>query len=190
VHQAFIDESQVGGTGSGQPYILTASFPHAADPDSIRDRLRAELPRGAKKLHWREASPAKRASLVDVVSKLELVHFVIVREYTEHERPERSRRACIEQLLYELQTFEIENAVFESRGKADDELDVKMVQHLRSQRTLPRSFTIDHVPGPADPLLWVADIVCGAIGESQINGGVHGLEHQAWIMPTNQLYPR
>lgn len=180
----------MGGTGSGRPFILTASFPYAADPDTIRNRMREELPKGAKKVHWRDSNPGKRQQLVHAVSELELIHFVIVREFTEHERPERSRRACIEHLLYELQSFGIENAVFESRGKADDALDVKMVQYLRAQKQLPREFTVDHVAGPADPLLWVADVACGAIGEGIDRGLAHGLEHQAWIMPTNQYYPR
>jgi len=190
VQQAFIDESQVGGTGSGHPFILTASFPVAADPDQIRERMRKELPRGANKLHWRDMTASRRRSIVEVVAGLELIHFVIVREYTEIERPERSRRACIEHLLFELHSFGVDSAVFESRGKADDALDMKMVQHLRAQKTLPRSFTVDHVPGPADPLLWAADIACGAIGESTKTGQKHGLEHQAWVMPTNQYYPR
>lgn len=185
---AYIDESQIGGTGSGKPYILTASFAYGADIADVRDELRGCLPRGAKKVHWKEATDQQQEHFVEVVAALPLIHLVVVREDTSREPGERSRRACIEMLFYELSQMDVGHATFESRGRADDALDVKMIQALRKKQIVSHSFRIAHQPGPAEPLLWVADIVNGAVGTTLATGDRHGLEHQAWIRSTNQNY--
>lgn len=183
---AFVDESQIGGTGSGLPYLLTASFAFGVDVDDVRDVLRGLLPRGARKLHWREATDAKRAEIISALASLELIHIVIVRDRTESETPERSRRACMEMLLYELGMMEVDHAVFESRGPSDSR-DLHMVSALRARKVLLRPMRVDHMPGPSEPLLWIPDVVNGAVGAA-LGGGAHGLEHQAWVRSTNQGY--
>jgi hypothetical protein len=186
VQTAFVDESQIGGTGSGRPFLLTASFAYGADVDEVRSAMRSLLPKGAKKLHWRDATDARRAEIARTVAGLELIHIVIVREHTQNEPPERSRRACLEMLLYELGMMEVDHAVFESRGPSDS-LDRHMVAALRAKRVLLRPMRVDHMPGPSEPLLWVPDVVNGVVGRA-LDGRAHGLEHQAWIRSTNQGY--
>ncbi|WP_158685468.1 hypothetical protein [Microbacterium halophytorum] len=169
--------------------MLTASFVISEDgEESTRNALRRSLPAGARKLHWTNLDPARQGKVVSDLLGLSLMHFVAVRKTTIHETPERSRRACIEVLLYELSQVGVDRAVFESRGKSDDVRDRKMLDALRNKRVVDRNFRIDHMPGPAEPLLWIADAVCGAVCESIQNGGEHGFERQAWILPTNQGY--
>lgn len=188
MQRAYVDESQIGGTGSGLPFVLTASFTYGANPDDVRNALRASLPKGAAKLHWKDADERRRTSWIDLVGGLELIHISVVQRTTIHESPERSRRACMEMLLYELAQMDVTEATFESRGKTDDKNDMKMVFALRNRRVIPAAFRVDHLPGPAEPLLWVPDIVNGAVGTSISHGGPHGLEHQAWVRETNQGY--
>lgn len=184
---AYVDESQIGGTGSGLPYLLTASFAYGPSLDEVRDALLHLLPKGARKLHWSEATDSDKAEMVRTVASLELIHIVVVREHTQDERPERSRRACLEMMLYELGLMEVGDVICESRGPSDDKLDKDLVAALRARKVLTRAIRIDHEPGPNEPLLWVPDIVNGAVG-STLGGGRHGLEHQAWVRPTNQGY--
>lgn len=185
---AYIDESQVGGTGSGLPYVLTASFAVGDTQDEVRDALRRLLPKNAKKLHWNRLTPDAQERVVGELLTLDLMHIVVVRETTIQEKPERSRRSCIQMLLYELASMDVEHAVFESRGSADDARDLKMLGALRSQRVVPTRFRVDHMPGPAEPLLWVPDVVNGAVGASIQHGGDHGFERQAWVTTTYQEY--
>lgn len=79
----------------------------------------------------------------------------------------------------------VTRVVFESRGAADDQRDMKMVQSLRASRTITSGMRVDHVRGAQEPLLWLPDAVCGAV-----NGRLTGddpwtgrLNHQLWVNP-------
>ena len=53
--------------------------------------------------------------------------------------------------------------VLESRGPADDSRDTALLQALRQGRRLSRDVRLSHAPGPAEPMLWIADAPCGAV---------------------------
>ena len=38
-----------------------------------------------------------------------------------------------------------------------------MLDALRASRTVSPALRLDHLPGSADPLLWIADVLCGAV---------------------------
>ncbi|PPF78928.1 hypothetical protein C5B96_13935 [Subtercola sp. Z020] len=60
----------------------------------------------------------------------------------------------------------------ESRGPSD-KLDRALVDALRSKRQLESSTRIEHVPGPAEPLLWIADTLCGAVTQHRRGNPSH-----------------
>lgn len=184
---AYIDESQPGGTGSGGPYLLAATMllDEESDAENIRWMLRGALPKGQKKIHWSESVPAFRASLVDKIAQWDLIHRVVVRDAQFGERPERARRSCIEELLYELDQRRVERAVFESRGPADDRRDREMLSKLRARKTVRGPLRMEHVRGHEEPLLWLPDIACGAVGQ-RLRGNdlyANGLGHQMMTEP-------
>lgn len=70
-------------------------------------------------------------------------------------------------LLIELDERGVGHALIESRGSADDRRDRTVHDGLRRARSLVGPLHISHAPGPSDPGLWIADIVCGAYAASR-----------------------
>ncbi len=119
--------------------------------------------RGQLKVHWRNESTARRRQVTAAVASLPLRHLVVVRDGRPDERPERRRRHCLERMLFELDRLQVDTATFESRGLADDRRDRNMLDALRARKVVSGELRIAHTPGPKDALLWVPDIVCGAV---------------------------
>ena len=69
----------------------------------------------------------------------------------------------MERMLPELVSLGVGTAIVESRGPKDDQRDRKTLQNLRNKRLLTDPLHMDHVGGPADPMLWVPDACCGAV---------------------------
>lgn len=65
--------------------------------------------------------------------------------------------------MSELESLGCEQLTLESRGRADDRRDLKMVQYIRQRRHPGARLRLDHTPGPKDPMLWIADALCGAV---------------------------
>lgn len=178
---AYLDEAQVGGTGSGRAFILSATVWLCTDLDDRRAALRSMKPRGQDKLHWNEAVAVVQDAVVAHIAQLEVVHLVAVRRDTRAERPERSRRIAIARLVHELQNyFEVERMVFESRGRADNQRDLDLLGKLRAQKYLLGPLRFDHVAGPKEPLLWVPDALAGVIVDYEAGHSRHlsSIAHQ------------
>ncbi|WP_157556192.1 hypothetical protein [Herbidospora yilanensis] len=141
----------------------------------VREQMRGLLLRGQRKVHWRDESHDRRLKLVDAIADLPVEGFVVVRVAGEADRPERRRRKCLEVLFRELAVLECGELVLESRGPADDRRDREMLEHLRRRRCLAAPLRLFHEPGPSDPMLWIPDVLCGAVGHSR-TGAVEYLE--------------
>jgi len=161
---AYLDEAQVSGTGSGRSFILTATIWLCSDLEERRDALVAMRPRGLEKLHWNQSVPKLQDRVIEHLAGLEVVHLAAIRRETSGERPERIRRIAIGRMVHELQTdYDVSRMVFESRGAADNKRDLALLGHLRAQRQVLRPLRFDHLPGPEEPLLWVADAIAGVV---------------------------
>ena len=79
------------------------------------------------------------------------------------DRVERQRRKTIEVLLPALISEGVTKVVFESRGPRDDKLDRDMLAAMQAQRRIyGPALSMSHARGHDDPVLWLADILCGA----------------------------
>lgn len=161
---AWGDESASHAEVDPGAYILAAIHARHADAEMIRDRMGQLLRPGQRKLHWRQESPRRRHQIVKAIAELP-VHGVVVVRRRLGEVPERRRRKCLERLLWELKGCQ--TLILESRGPADDARDRTLVDAMRRNHTLPRGLRVDHVVGPKDPALWVADAVCGAVSQER-----------------------
>ncbi len=165
---AWGDES--GSVASRDPdvYLMGAVL---AVPDEVPD-LRAamrELQRPReKKVHWHADSDGRHDTIIGVVAELPIEGVVVVRHGMPGEKDERRRRKCFETFAPELVAAGCTNLTLESRGRTADERDRKMLDALRSQRRLDGTLRLDHAAGPADPVLWIADAVCGALVASRV----------------------
>lgn len=159
---AFIDESEPRQDVDPGTYLLTAAIFDRAVEQVERDRMSSARPRGAAKAHWHdEVNDGGRRRLVNALAALRVEYVVVVRLGDPSVKAERRRRLCLERLSFELHEMRVEQAVFESRGPSD-KFDRKLVDALRAKRTISARLRVDHANGPAEPLLWVPDIVCGA----------------------------
>lgn len=159
---AWGDESQSMAALDPGTYILAAALSFDEDLAAIRSTMeRMKLP-SERKMHWQSDSPARHRKVVDAISELPVEGFVVVRA-TSQDRAERSRRKCLEMLLHELHGHLCSSLTLESRGKADDKRDVDLVGKLRRRRLPGGSVPVFHEVGPKQPMLWIADAICGAV---------------------------
>ncbi|ACZ31619.1 hypothetical protein Xcel_2605 [Xylanimonas cellulosilytica DSM 15894] len=160
---AWGDES--GSVSAVDPgvYLMGAVLAAPETTEHLREAMRELLRPSEKKVHWYGASESHRDRIIDVVADLTLEAVVVARLGELGERDERRRRKCFETFAPTLASMGCTHLTLESRGPRDDARDRKMLEALRAQRRVDSTLRLDHVPGPADPVLWIADAVCGAV---------------------------
>ena len=106
-----------------------------------------------------------RPSRLDAVTRVADfpgLHVVTVGTPVPHRRQERARSACLARLAYELHGC-VPALVMESRSRVLNVRDIRSVTSARHLLPKGTEFQITHLPGAAEPLLWVADVVAGAV---------------------------
>jgi hypothetical protein len=169
--RAYVDESEPGGGLDHTTYLLAAVLlTHGALDDARRDVEAARPPR-MRKLHWYEALSTQRVSWLELLRHA--VEVLVIRYDGLPARPERRRRRCLERLVHELETRGITELVLESRGPHLDRSDRRMFDAFRT-RGLGRALRHEHLRGTDEPLLALADLVCGAhaAGATDIDHGL------------------
>lgn len=167
--RAWVDESGSYAERDPGTYLLASAVGCPEDVAAMVGTMsKLRLPSSGPKLHWRDESDRRRAAVVDAISELPIEGFVVVRTGSEHERAERRRRKCMERLLVELVALSCHDVIVESRGKADDRRDLKLLDSMRRSGALSAGLRMHHKPGPADPMLWIADALCGAVVQHRV----------------------
>lgn len=171
---AFLDESSPRQDAQPGTYIVAAAILARKDQPSAREQMAKVKPRHLVKAHWRQQPDQRqRITLVAAVAALPATHLVVVRVGAPDVRVERRRRICLERMAYELGQLGVHEAVIESRGTADDARDLDLLQRLRRRHVLAAPLRFHHVVGPAEPLLWAPDIVCGVLNEARAGNDVY-----------------
>jgi hypothetical protein len=166
---AFLDESAPRQDREPGTYLIAAAILAGEDQPAAREQMVRVKPKGLAKAHWhQQPDQRQRRTLVAAVAALPGTQLVVVRVGAPDIRPERRRRICLERMAYELGELGVHEAVIESRGAADDSRDVDLLQALRRQHALAAPLRFDHLAGPAEPLLWAPDILCGALNEARM----------------------
>jgi len=165
---AFVDESETPYADGPGAYLLAA----ALVPNDVQAEARARMSglrrSGRTKAHWHDArTRSEKRTLVDAVVEIPIRTLVVVRVDDPEMRTERRRRLCLERLLFELQQRGIAEIVAESRGPGDRH-DLDHLQALRSQKRVTTELRLRHLPGPVEPLLWIPDVVCGAVRQARL----------------------
>jgi hypothetical protein len=170
---AFIDESQSNATLDPHTYILAAAVCDGLELTAAREAAAALLLKGQNKVHWRDEGDKRRQKIAETIAAIPLRHLIVVRDGRADERPERRRRHCLDRLLFELDQLGVGTATFESRGNNDDKRDRDMLDALRARKAISADLRIEHAAGPHEPLLWVADGVCGAVVQRRVGNGTY-----------------
>lgn len=158
---AFGDES-VRVTASPPLYLLAATI---VGEDCDLSELERLVPKGAKKLHWREMGKARQRVALKKVAALDVQTFIVAAGPLNPKKQERARRKCIEALLPRLEEEGIRELVMESRFPA---ADAKDEEHFRSlkRRAFVKEIVLSFQDPQAEHRLWIADQILGAFGDN------------------------
>ncbi|MDO4808320.1 MAG: hypothetical protein Q4A07_13845 [Coriobacteriales bacterium] len=165
---AYVDESMRTFDGE-TTYYLCAVVDRGMDEVAVQ-RLCSLLPRGAKKLHWRQMGVSLQGDSLKLVGSLAMDVIVVSGRPINPRKQERARRKCLEVLLPLLGSAGVERVVMESRGDALDKRDREMAVSLIRKGWLG-DVTLAHMRGGDEPRLWVPDQVLGAQGHVDAKGG-------------------
>jgi hypothetical protein len=131
--------------------------------------------RRTNKLHWHEMDRLQQKDAAYSVAGIVGFHVVTVGAPVPRRRQERARAAYLAALVSELHGRGVEHLLIEARAAKLNRRDVTTVQDARFALPQGSNFRVDHLAGSAEPLLWIADIVAGAVRSSH-QGGPASLE--------------
>lgn len=178
---AYADES-IASTTEGGAYILAAATMDRRDCAAARYAV-AALGRPRARFHWRDARPDHRHEAVKIVGELAALHLVVIATHLDFRKQERARRFCLRRLLDELEDAKVDHLWLETRTQSLNARDVKTLDIFRSSSTNTR-IRVDHALPVHEPLLWIPDIVAGAINLA-LNGDA---THQTTLEPLISKY--
>lgn len=168
---AYLDESSVARSEAAQEYLVCAALLEPDQVDMVREELRPLLRPGQIKLHWTDESSSSRRRIVQAIGALGPMNVIVTHLSERQRKTERFRRKCLEVLYYQLADLEVYDLTLECRTEAQDKRDRAHIVALQGQG-LDRGIRISHRRGGDEPLLWISDIVLGAVNASHIG------EHQ------------
>jgi hypothetical protein len=164
---AFADESFREDPNEGF-YVLAAAVLEVQVQQPTRELMRGLLgSRRATKLHWHEMDRLQQKDAAHRVAGIEGFHVVAVGTPVPRRRQERARTRCLRALVSELHGFGVQQLLIEARAPDLNRRDVATVQDARFALPKGSRFRVDHIPGSAEPLLWVADVVAGVVRASR-----------------------
>lgn len=163
---AWVDESTRRRASGTSIYVLAATVCSIERADEARRAVQALRLPGLRFLHWHEEDRGRRLQIATAISGLDTLHTVVVGAPVDTARPERARALCLGRLAIELASIRVEHTLFEGRTALQNRRDLATIAELRSRRSVPDRFSVDFAGKSDDPMLWIADIVAGAVGAS------------------------
>ncbi|GAB6859435.1 hypothetical protein JCM13591A_35400 [Microbacterium xylanilyticum] len=150
-------------------YLLGAVVAEPSTCDALREQM-LTLPRRGPKLHWRDLDDRARRTAIDAISGFDAYHMVVVAAPVDPRRQERARAYCLERLAWHLDGHGVKLLTLEARPSELMKKDRRTIDVLRSKHALPEGLRVDHAQPSTEPMLWIADQVLGALGESLVGG--------------------
>ena len=160
---AYVDESEPDPRYGPGTYVLAAALIDQQDHEAARATVAALRLRGQRKLHWYDEDRSRRKLLTDAIADLPALHLIVIRVDT-NASPERRRRLCLARLLPELDRHGVPEVYLEAREAKQNARDLDILAAMRARRQVGSRLRLYHQPGPQNPLLWVPDVVAGAVG--------------------------
>jgi hypothetical protein len=170
---AYVDESMRQRSDGEGIYVIAAAILDDEDAGSIRQRVKALARTRRSRIHWRDATEAERRKAVAAIVELEVLHLVVVGTRLNLRAQERCRRLCLRRLLWEVGAAGVGQVWLESRTASLNAKDYAAVEAWRAQHVVRGDLLVDFAQpfGPAgDQLLWLADIVAGAVSTARGDG--------------------
>ncbi|MFR9806480.1 hypothetical protein ACL02T_29950 [Pseudonocardia sp. RS010] len=163
---AYVDESEPDPRFGAGTYVLAAALIDQRDHETAQAAVAALRLKGQRKLHWHDEDAPRRKLLTETIAELPALHLIVVK-VDQSATSERRRRLCLARLLPELDRHGVLEVYLESRERKQNQRDMKILDAMRAQRQVGAQLRLYHQPGPANPLLWVPDVVAGAVGSER-----------------------
>ncbi|MDR8408527.1 hypothetical protein MTP10_07230 [Nonomuraea sp. 3-1Str] len=164
---AYVDESESNQRLDPHVYILASVIVQSASAGEIRQRLVSLRLGGQRKVHWVKESACRRMEICELLEGLGVLFVIVLHEGDPGASAERRRRKCLDLLLWELSRAGVTELILESREASQNRKDRSLVDALLARRQLPVRTRVHHLAGAAEPLLWAADWVAGAMVSSR-----------------------
>jgi len=155
---------------AGSRYILAAACMDLTSCAEVRLSMTG-LAKSGQRFHWRQSSIEAQRKAVAVIAALSSLHIVVVGTPANPRKQERARRQSLGRLLVELDRAGVSELWLESRTQSLNDRDYKSVNVFSAQKLIGTQPRVGHARPLEEPLLWVADIVAGAV-----NSGLGGDE--------------
>uniref|UniRef100_UPI003F49ABA5 hypothetical protein n=1 Tax=Amycolatopsis sp. CA-151526 TaxID=3239921 RepID=UPI003F49ABA5 len=162
VLQAFVDESFHEHSTAGF-YVLAAAVLPVERHAELREIMLSVRGSRSGKLHWQVLTDAQRHEVAKRVGDFAEMQLVAVGTPVRPRRQERGRALCLQQLVRELHGAGVDGVIAEGRTSALNARDVRTVQQARHSLPKGAGLRIEHVLGAEEPLLWIPDVVAGAV---------------------------
>ncbi len=164
----FIDESIAKRRGGKrQSYLIAAVFIKEGQQEEIRLQLERLLLPGQIKLHWTDESLKRRRKLCKAVASICPLTVIIEHVAVPQKKTERFRRKCLEHLYATIGQESIASITMET---CTPHQNMKDIEHFRyfCGHIFPQELRVEHVRGGDEPLLWIPDIVLGAVNAAAL----------------------
>jgi hypothetical protein len=164
---AWVDESMHVSAGL---YILAAVVCDAGGCKPIRETMRSLLDEGQPKLHWSGESPERKEKIIGTVAQLDMAAVVVVGAPMARKNQERARAVCMESLTVHLAGMGVAEVLLEERTASLNSRDRELITAIRGKKLIPKTMRIELGRPSAEPMLWLPDIVAGAVGADRVHG--------------------
>lgn len=167
-------------------YVVTAAI--LLEVDAARQALAGVIAPGRQRpFHWASEGTHAREPMMELLIDQGVVAHAVVHYPTGRRRQEDARRSAIAELMPLVVADGASELIIESRSTREDQRDrASVIEALHG---------IDEIPyrweAKAEPLLWVADAVCGVVKEYLLDENRTGMDRlQAASVIDALLYRR
>jgi len=175
VIRAFLDESESNRGKDPHAYLVGAAVLLEEHVAEVCARIATLKLPGQAKLHWRDESDRRQRVIIRTIGAMP-VEAVLAVHVDPRRRPEARRHRALRSLLPELAALGVSRLDVESRGPKADLRDRALLDQMRRSRmfdTAQPPMRMDHPVGRAQPGLWLADSICGAVVAARCGDGRH-----------------
>lgn len=165
VLHAWVDESMHVMAGL---YLLAAVVCDPAGCKPVRESMRSLLDVDQPRLHWGTESPERREAIVDQVAQIDMAAVVVIGTPMLKSKQERARAICMESLTVALAGMGVSRVWLEERTPSLNDRDARLVDSIRGKQLIPPQMRINVQKPTQEPMLWLPDIVAGAVGAARV----------------------
>jgi hypothetical protein len=167
----FIDESIHRGESV---YILACVTLDDFRAETLRTEIRRELllP-GQIRFHWRSENAERRTLALELLAEAHDTAYAYVCSRLQECGDRRARALCFKQLMWDARVEHISGLTFESRQSHNDQIDRATIIGLQRSRIGSPSLFYDFKTPVDEPLLWLPDVMAGAIAASRTGNNLY-----------------